>query len=108
MANPEPEITYNAAKAAGARVVGTGRSDAPNQINNILAFPGLFRGALDGRATTINTAMKLAAAHAIAALVSNTELHEDTIIPSAFDERLVSAVAHAVQQAAQATGVAKR
>ena len=104
LANPEPEITYAQARAAGARVVGTGRSDAPNQINNVLAFPGLFKGALAARATTINETMTLAAVHAIASLIPREDLTEETIIPSVFDERLVDAVAQAVQDAVRQTG----
>lgn len=107
MANPEPEIPYAEAIRAGA-VVGTGRSDYPNQINNVLAFPGLFRGALDVRATKINEEMKLAAAMAIASLVSDIDRNEDYIIPSVFDERVAPAVANAVGEAAIKSGVATR
>ena len=107
MANPVPEITPDEAKAAGARVVGTGRSDFANQINNVLAFPGVFKGALRVRARDINTEMKVAAAYAIADLVSDEERHEDYIIPGAFDERVANAVADAVAKAAQKTGVAR-
>ena len=107
MANPTPEITPELAKAAGARIVGTGRSDYPNQINNVLAFPGIFRGALDCRASTINEEMKLAASYALANLVSDTELSEDYIIPSALDKKVGSVVANAVMEAARRTGVAK-
>lgn len=96
MANPDPEIMPDEAKAAGVRIIGTGRSDYPNQINNVLAFPGIFRGALDSRATKITDEMKLAAAYAIAELVSSDKLGEDYIIPDAFDERVVTAVAKAV------------
>lgn len=107
MANPTPEITPDEAKAAGARVVGTGRSDYANQINNVLAFPGVFKGALSVRARDINSAMKVAAAHAIADLVSDEERNEDYIIPGAFDPRVTEAVAAAVAKAARETGVAR-
>ena len=107
MANPVPEISHDAAIAAGAAVVGTGRSDYPNQINNVLAFPGIFRGALDCRATEINEAMKMAAAEAIASLVSKEELCADYILPKAFDERVGKTVAKAVAEAARKTGVAR-
>ncbi len=106
-ANPTPEIFPEEALAAGARVVGTGRSDYPNQINNVLAFPGIFRGALDVRAREINDAMKVAAAQALADLIPQEELSEKNIIPSAFDKRVVPAVAQAVAQAARETGVAR-
>ena len=106
-ANPTPEIFPEEALAAGARVVGTGRSDYPNQINNVLVFPGIFRGALDVRARDINDAMKVAAAKAIASLIPESELREDNIIPSAFDPRVAKAVAAAVAQAARDTGVAR-
>ena len=106
-ANPTPEIFPEEAKAAGARVVGTGRSDYPNQINNVLAFPGIFRGALDVRAREINDEMKLAAAKALAALIPQEELSEENIIPSAFDKRVVPAIAAAVALAARDTGVAR-
>ena len=106
-ANPTPEIFPEEALAAGARVVGTGRSDYPNQINNVLAFPGIFRGALDVRARDINDAMKVAAAQALADLIPQEELSEKNIIPSAFDKRVVPAVAQAVAQAARETGVAR-
>jgi len=105
MANPTPEIMPDLAKAAGAAVVGTGRSDFPNQINNVLAFPGIFRGALDVRATDINEEMKVAAAKAIASLVSEEELNAEYVIPSPFDERVGATVAKAVAQAAIDTGV---
>ncbi len=108
MANPEPEITYEAGKAAGAKIMGTGRSDYPNQINNVLAFPGLFRGALDCRATKITEEMKLAAAEGLASLVSEKELREDYIIPSALDERVAKAVASAVMAKAREQGLAKK
>ena len=107
MANPTPEILPDEAKAAGVRVIGTGRSDFANQINNVLAFPGVFKGALSVRARDINTAMKVAAAHAIADLVSNEERNEDYIIPGAFDPRVAQAVADAVAKAARETGVAR-
>ena len=106
-ANPTPEIFPEEALEAGARVVGTGRSDYPNQINNVLVFPGIFRGALDVRARNINDAMKVAAAKAIASLIPGSELREDNIIPSAFDPRVAQAVAAAVAQAARETGVAR-
>ena len=108
MANPEPEISYEKAKAAGARIVGTGRSDFPNQVNNVLAFPGLFRGALDVHASKINEEMKLAAAKGIASLVSDEELCETYVIPSALDPRVAAAVAKAVSEAARETGVSRR
>lgn len=107
MANPVPEIMPEAAKRAGAAVVGTGRSDFPNQINNVLAFPGIFRGALDVRARDINEAMKIAAARAIASLVSDSELSPDYIIPRPFDKRVGKAVASAVAQAARDTKAAR-
>lgn len=105
MANPVPEITPDEAKAGGAAVVGTGRSDYPNQINNVLAFPGIFRGALDVRARDINDEMKVAASYAIAGLVSDSELNPEYIIPNAFDPRVGEAVAKAVREAAIKTGV---
>ncbi len=107
-ANPTPEIFPEDAKAGGARIVSTGRSDYPNQINNVLAFPGIFRGAFDVRASDINEEMKVAAAHALAALISESELSEDYIIPKAFDHRVGPAVAKAVAEAARRTGVARR
>ena len=107
MANPTPEIFPDEAKAAGAAVVGCGRSDYPNQINNVLAFPGIFRGALDVRAKEINEAMKQAASRAIAALVSDDELNAEHIMPQAFDPRVGPAVAKAVAQAARDTGAAR-
>ena len=107
MANPVPEIEPEEAKAAGAAVVGTGRSDHPNQINNVLVFPGLFRGALDVRAREINEEMKLAASHALAGLVSSEELNADYILPKAFDKRVGPTVAAAVAQAARDSGVAR-
>ncbi|MDO4315948.1 MAG: malic enzyme-like NAD(P)-binding protein [Oscillospiraceae bacterium] len=106
-ANPTPEIFPDDAKAGGAAVVSTGRSDYPNQINNVLAFPGIFRGALDARASDINDAMKIAAAHALAGLISDEELSADYIIPAAFDPRVKDAVAAAVEQAARDSGVAR-
>ncbi len=105
MANPVPEVLPEIALAGGIRVMGTGRSDFPNQINNVLAFPGIFRGALDVRASEINEEMKLAAAYAIAELVTEEELNENYIIPKAFDERVAKAVAKAVSDAAIKTGV---
>ena len=105
MANPVPEIMPDEAKEAGAAVVGTGRSDYPNQINNVLAFPGIFRGALDCRARVINDEMNMAAARAIAGLVSDEELNADYIIPAPFDKRVAPAVAEAVKEAAIKTGV---
>ena len=107
MANPVPEIMPDLAKEAGAKVVGTGRSDFPNQVNNVLCFPGLFRGALDVRASDINDEMKIAAAHAIAGLVSDEERSPDYILPAAFDERVSKAVAQAVAEAARKSGVAR-
>lgn len=105
MANPVPEIMPDEAKEAGARVVGTGRSDFPNQINNVLAFPGIFRGAFDVRARDINDEMKIAAAEAIASIVSDEELAEDYVIPAPFDPRVAARVAAAVAKAARETGV---
>lgn len=107
MANPVPEIMPDEAKAGGAAVVGTGRSDFPNQINNVLAFPGIFRGALDVRASDINEEMKMAAVYAIAGLVSDSELTEEYILPKAFDSRIAPTVAKAVAEAARKTGVAR-
>ena len=107
MANPTPEIMPDIAKKAGARIVGTGRSDFPNQINNVLAFPGIFRGALDCRASEINEEMKAAASYAIASLVSDDELNDEYILPKAFDRRVGKAVAEAVMEAARKSGVAK-
>ena len=107
MANPTPEIMPDLALAAGARVVGTGRSDFPNQINNVLAFPGIFRGALDCRASCINEEMKVATSYALASLIPEGELHETNIIPSALDKRVARVVADAVIQAARETGVAR-
>jgi len=107
MANPTPEIMPDEAIAAGARIVGTGRSDFPNQINNVLAFPGIFRGALDCRASCINEEMKVATSRALAALIPEAELSEENIIPNALDKRVARAVADAVIEAARATGVAR-
>ncbi|MBS6397500.1 MAG: NAD-dependent malic enzyme [Clostridiales bacterium] len=106
-ANPTPEIFPDEAKAGGAKVVSTGRSDYPNQINNVLAFPGIFRGAFDVRASDINDEMKLAAAEALAGLISEEELNEEYIIPKAFDPRVGKTVAAAVAEAARKTGVAR-
>lgn len=106
-ANPTPEIFPDDAKAGGAAVISTGRSDYPNQINNVLAFPGIFRGALDARASDINDAMKIAAAHALAELISDEELSAEYIIPAAFDPRVKTAVAEAVCKAAHDSGVAR-
>ncbi|MGZ4111519.1 MAG: NAD(P)-dependent malic enzyme [Tumebacillaceae bacterium] len=108
MANPTPEIFPEDALAAGASVVGTGRSDYPNQIKNVLAFPGIFRGALDVRATTINEEMKIAAAYAIAELISEDELSNEYVIPRPFDPRVVPSVSYAVAKAAMESGVARR
>lgn len=107
MANPTPEIMPDEAKKAGAKVIGTGRSDFPNQVNNVLAFPGIFRGALDVRATHINEKMKVAAVEAIASLVSEEELNADYVIPAPFDSRVAPEVAAAVAKAAMETGVAR-
>ncbi len=107
MANPVPEIMPELAKKSGARVVGTGRSDFPNQINNVLAFPGIFRGALDVRASDINEEMKMAASIAIASLVADDELSDEYIIPKAFDQRVGETVAKAVAEAARKSGVAR-
>nr|WP_285890476.1 malic enzyme-like NAD(P)-binding protein [Halalkalibacter oceani] len=108
MANPVPEIMPEEAKAAGAKVIGTGRSDFPNQVNNVLAFPGIFRGALDVRATHINEEMKVAAVYAIADLVAESELSSDYVIPAPFDARVAPAVAAAVAKTAMETGVARK
>ena len=107
MANPTPEIMPDEAKAAGARVVGTGRSDFANQVNNVMVFPGLFKGALAARARDINDAMKMAAAQALADLVAPEELQEDYILPRPFDPRVAEAVAAAVAQAARESGTAR-
>ena len=108
MANPTPEIMPDKAKNAGARIVGTGRSDFPNQINNVLAFPGIFRGALDSRAKCINEEMKIAASYAIANLIPESELSEENIIPPALDKRIAKEVAKAVVESARKTGVARK
>lgn len=108
MANPVPEIMPEEAKAAGARIIGTGRSDLPNQVNNVLAFPGIFRGALDVSATDINDEMKAAAVQAIAGLIESDELDADYVIPGPLDSRVVPAVREAVARAAQETGVARK
>jgi malate dehydrogenase (oxaloacetate-decarboxylating) len=97
MANPVPEIMPDVAKAAGARIIGTGRSDFPNQINNVVAFPGIFKGALEGRARQITEEMKMAAALAIASLVSDDELNEDNIMPEPFNPKVAEAVSEAVK-----------
>ena len=107
MANPTPEIMPDEAKRGGAAVIGTGRSDFPNQINNVLVFPGIFRGAFDVRASDINEEMKLAAAKAISSIVTDEELSAEYILPAAFDERICPAVAKAVAEAARKTGVAR-
>ena len=107
MANPVPEIMPELAKEAGAAVIGNGRSDFPNQINNVLAFPGIFRGTLDVRARDINDEMKVAAAYAIAGLIDEQDLNPDYIIPNPFDKRVAPAVAKAVAEAAKKTGVAR-
>lgn len=107
MANPVPEILPELALAAGAAVVGTGRSDFPNQINNVLAFPGIFRGTLDVRASDINEEMKIAAAYALASLISEEELTAEYIIPRPFDKRVGATVAAAVADAARKSGVAR-
>ena len=107
MANPTPEIFPDEAKAGGAYIVGTGRSDYPNQVNNVLAFPGIFRGALDVRAKEINEEMKVAAAYAIANVVSDEELSPEYVLPDAFNKSVVENVAKAVKEAAIKTGVAR-
>jgi malate dehydrogenase (oxaloacetate-decarboxylating) len=106
-ANPTPEIFPDEAKAGGAKVVSTGRSDYPNQINNVLAFPGIFRGALDCRASCINEEMKVATSFALASLISDEELNEENIIAPALDKRVAQVVAEAVIKAARETGVAR-
>ncbi|MBU0478436.1 NADP-dependent malic enzyme [bacterium] len=108
MSNPVPEIAPEEAKRAGARIIGTGRSDMPNQINNVLAFPGIFRGALDVRSSDINEEMKIAAAEALSSLISNKELRDDYIIVNPFDKRIKSAVSRAVAKAAKSSGVARK
>lgn len=105
--HPTPEILPDEAAAAGAKIVGTGRSDFPNQINNVVAFPGIFRGALDVRAAAITENMKIAAAYAIASLVSDAELKPEYILPHAFDPRIKDTVAAAVAEAARKDGVAR-
>ena len=107
MANPNPEATYADMKAAGVRIAGTGRSDAPNQINNVAVFPGIFRGAIDVRASKITDEMKLAAAEALAHLIPDSELNEENIMPSVFDPRVAPAVAKAVAEVAVKQGIAK-
>ena len=107
LANPSPEIMPDVAKAAGARVVGTGRSDFPNQINNVLAFPGIFRGALDCRASCINEEMKVATSYALASLIPDDEITEENIIAPALDKRVAQVVAEAVVKTAKETGVAR-
>ncbi|WP_411168378.1 NADP-dependent malic enzyme [Clostridium sp. MB05] len=107
MANPTPEIMPDEAKAAGARVIGTGRSDFPNQVNNVLAFPGIFRGALDVRAKEINEEMKIAAAYAIASIIKDEDLNENNVIPYALDKTVAANVAEAIKEAARKSGVAR-
>ncbi|QLY78923.1 NAD(P)-dependent malic enzyme [Clostridium intestinale] len=107
MANPTPEIMPNEAKAAGAKVIGTGRSDFPNQVNNVLAFPGIFRGALDVRAKEINEEMKIAAAYAIASMIKDEDLNENNVIPDALDKTVAANIAEAIKKAAIETGVAR-
>ena len=107
MANPVPEIMPEDAKEAGAKVIATGRSDFPNQINNVLVFPGIFRGALDAHATKITEEMKMAAAKAIASLVSESELNPEYIIPDAFDERVAKVVSESVMKVAKEQGICK-
>jgi malate dehydrogenase (oxaloacetate-decarboxylating) len=108
MANPTPEIMPDEAKAAGARVMGTGRSDFPNQVNNVLAFPGIFRGALDVRAKEVNEEMKIAAAYAIAGYIKDEDLNENNVIPSALDKNVATKVAEAIAKAARESGVARK
>ena len=108
MANPTPEIMPDEAKRGGARIIGTGRSDYPNQINNVLAFPGIFRGALDCRASQINEEMKVATSHALASLIPDDELNEENIIPSALNKDVAKVVARAVIEAARTTNVARK
>ena len=108
MANPTPEIMPDIAKKAGARIVGSGRSDFPNQINNVLAFPGIFRGALDSMATEINEEMKMATAIAIANIIKEDELTEEYVVPDAFDKRVVPAVAKAVGDIAKKMGIVRK
>ena len=108
MANPVPEIMPDEAKAAGARIVGTGRSDFPNQVNNVVAFPGIFKGALEGRASKITEDMKMAAAYAIAGIVSDEELNEDYILPEAFNPNVADAVCKAVMDNIKPDGTNKK
>lgn len=108
LANPDPEIDYDVAKEAGARVMGTGRSDYPNQVNNVLAFPGLFKGALSVHSSAISEEMKLAAAQAIADIIPDEEIREDYVIPSPFDPKVPDAVAKAVAQVAIDQGLARK
>ena len=108
MANPDPEINYEDAKEAGARVVGTGRSDYPNQVNNVLAFPGLFKGALSVHATKITEKMKVAAAEAIASLIPDEKISEDYVIPSAVDLGVADVVAEAVAKCAREEGISQK
>lgn len=107
MANPTPEIMPDLAKEAGAKVIGTGRSDFPNQVNNVLAFPGIFKGALDVRAKEINEEMKIAAAYAIASMIKDKDLNEDNVIPYALDRSVADNVAKAIKEAARKSGVAR-
>jgi malate dehydrogenase (oxaloacetate-decarboxylating) len=107
MANPTPEITPEDAKEAGARIIGTGRSDYPNQINNVLVFPGLFKGALRAKSKKITESMKLAAAKGLAALIKDEELRDDYIIPGAFDKRVAEAVAKEVEKIAKEEGICR-
>ena len=107
MANPNPEIMPEDAKIAGARIIGTGRSDYPNQVNNVLAFPGIFKGALSVRARDINEEMKLAAAYAISSAIKEEELNEENILPNIFDKTVVDKIAKAVSKAAKETGMAR-
>lgn len=107
LANPVPETTYEEARAAGAAVAGTGRSDAPNQVNNVCVFPGVFRGALDVRASAITEEMKVAAVKAITGLIPDDELREDYVVPGAFDRRIVPAIAAAVAKVAMEQGIAR-
>ncbi|CCP88978.1 NAD-dependent malic enzyme, partial sequence, partial [Candidatus Phytoplasma solani] len=108
MANPIPEIMPDEAKKGGARIVATGRSDFPNQVNNCLAFPGVFRGALDAKATQINEEMKKAAVYALKAIIEDKDLNEENILPSAFNKEVVIKISSAVAQAAQRTGVVRQ
>jgi malate dehydrogenase (oxaloacetate-decarboxylating) len=108
LANPEPEITVEEAKKGGAAIIATGRSDYPNQVNNVLVFPGLFRGALDSKATQITEPMKVAAAQALASLISTTELSADYIIPSVFDPRVADTIAAQVKRVAIESGLVRK